>query len=187
MNKKHYVGHTYYAVKYSVINQCIKCNLDKTNKIPPPQVVPLINYANSCKLPLIIDSDTNAQHKLWGNKEWNGRGEELLDFLNNFGLSRSNKGSVPTFINSSRHESIIDLTITNNLGCDLIGNWKVDLKYSNSDHRYDQTAIRTAIRSKFQEAWESHRLKNNKLSFYNSIKTELIQNLTSASTCPTMK
>ena len=110
--------------------------MDITNKIPPPQVEPLINYANSCKLPLIIGSDTNAQHKLWGNKACNGRGEELLDFLTNFGLTWSNKGSIPTFINSRGHESIIDLTITNNLGGDLIGNWKVDLNFSNSDHRY---------------------------------------------------
>ena len=110
--------------------------MDITHDIPPTQSIPLINYANNNKLPLIIGSDTNAQHTLWGNRECNKRGEDLIDLFNSLGLSWANKGSTPTFINSRGHESIIDLTITNSLGSDLIKNWKVDLSFSNSDHRY---------------------------------------------------
>ena len=96
----------------------------------------LINYANNNKLPLIIGSDTNAQHTLWGNRECNTRGEDLIDLCNSLGLSWANKGSTPTFINSRGHESIIDLTITNSLGSDLIKNWKVDLSFSNIFDEY---------------------------------------------------
>ena len=110
--------------------------MDITQDIPPAQSIPLINYANSNKLPLILGSDTNAQHTLWGNKQCNRRGEDLLDLLSNLGLNWANKGNTPTFINSRGHESIIDLTITNNLANDIILDWKVDLSYSNSDHRY---------------------------------------------------
>ena len=39
--------------------------MDITHDIPPTQSIPLINYANNNKLPLIIGSDTNAQHTLW--------------------------------------------------------------------------------------------------------------------------
>ena len=84
----------------------------------------------------IIGSDTNAQHTLWGNREFNKRGKDLIDLFNSLGLSSANKGSTPTFINSKGHESIIDLTITNSFGSDLIKKWKVDLSFSNSDHRY---------------------------------------------------
>ena len=110
--------------------------MDINDNIPPSQTTPLIKYANDNKLPLIIGSDTNAQHKLWGNRECNKRGNDLLEWLTNLGLTWANKGSTSTFINSRGHESIIDLTITNNHGCNLISNWKVDLNYSNSDHRY---------------------------------------------------
>ena len=95
-----------------------------------------IDYADKHKLPLIIGSDTNAHHKLWGNKECNKRGEELLEFLTTCGLSWANKGTTPTFVNSRGYNSIIDITITNATGCDLINEWHVSKSFSNSDDRY---------------------------------------------------
>ena len=110
--------------------------MDGNMMIPPPNTNRLIDYADKHKLPLIIGSDTNAQHKLWGNKECNKRGEELLEFLTTCGLSWANKGTTPTFLNSRGHNSIIDITITNTAGCDLINDWHVSKSFSNSDHRY---------------------------------------------------
>ena len=110
--------------------------MDINTSVNSPNLISLINYAKSCKAPLIIGSDTNAHHQLWGNKNRNGRGEDLLDLLNSFGLSWANKGATPTFINSRGHESIIDLTIANDPGCELISNWQVSSKFSNSDHQY---------------------------------------------------
>ncbi|MCP4489190.1 MAG: hypothetical protein GY820_18040 [Gammaproteobacteria bacterium] len=110
--------------------------MDITKSAPPPEHHPLVNYADQQKLPLIIGSDTNGHHTLWGNKECNSRGEELLDFLSSFGLSWANKGAKPTFMNSRGQNSIIDLTITNNKSVDLISNWHVSDKFSNSDHCY---------------------------------------------------
>ena len=110
--------------------------MDINETINSPNLISLINYATSSKVPLIIGSDTNSHHKLWGNKDCNKRGEELLDLINAHGLSWTNKGSTPTFINSRGHESIIDLTITNDKGSELISNWQVSPKFSNSDHSY---------------------------------------------------
>ena len=110
--------------------------MDGNKVVPPPELTSLVAYANQQKLPLIVGSDTNSHHTLWGNKETKVRGEELLDFLDSCGLSWANKGSTPTFLNSRGQNSIIDLTITNSLGSELINNWHVSGKFSNSDHRY---------------------------------------------------
>ena len=42
---------------------------DGNMTVPPPNTNLLIDYADKHKQPLIIGSDTNAQHKLWGNKK----------------------------------------------------------------------------------------------------------------------
>ena len=110
--------------------------MDGNKVVPPPELAPLVAYANQQKLPLIVGSDTNSHHILWGNKETKDRGEELLDFLDSCGLSWANKGSTSTFLNSRGQNTIIDLTIINNAGGDLISNWHVSQKHSNSDHRY---------------------------------------------------
>ena len=110
--------------------------MDITKIIPSPNFSTVVKYAEKQNLPLIVGSDTNARHKLWGNKDSNTRGEELLDFLSSCGLSWANKGSTPTFINSRGHNSIIDLTLTNNKGGDEIGGWHVRDIYWNSDHQY---------------------------------------------------
>jgi len=104
--------------------------------IPPADLSPVVNYARKHNLPLIVGSDTNAHHFAWGNKYCDKRGDELLDYMYGNNLTWSNKGSTPTFVNSRGHNSIIDLTITNNKGCDLVRDWRVGLDESSSDHRY---------------------------------------------------
>ena len=110
--------------------------MDINGPVPPPETTPLAKFALDNKIPLIMGSDTNSHHTLWGNRLCNERGEELLDFLSSFGLSWANKGSTPTFLNSRGHNSVIDLTITNHTGEDMISNWHVSDLFSNSDHRY---------------------------------------------------
>ena len=122
--------------------------MDITKQIPPPDLTAVVNYADKHKLPLIVGSDTNARHKLWGNGECNNRGEELLNYISSNDLSWANKGTTPTFINSRGHNSIIDLTITNNLGCDEISGWNVSNSPSNSDHQYIMFDIQSKTKSK---------------------------------------
>ena len=110
--------------------------MDINGPAPPLETTPLAKFAIDNKIPLIVGSDTNSHHTLWGNRMCNERGEELLDFLSSLGLSWANKGSTPTFLNSRGHNSVIDLTITNQAGGDLVSNWHVSDLFSNSDHRY---------------------------------------------------
>ena len=121
--------------------------MDINGPVPPHETSPLATYANNNKIPLIIGTDTNSHHTLWGNKACNSRGEELLDFLSSLGLHVANKGSTPTFLNSRGQNSVIDLTITNQAGGDLVSNWHVSDLFSNSDHKYIMFDITTGRKS----------------------------------------
>ena len=103
---------------------------------PPKPMTELTKYATKTNTPLIVGSDTDSHHTIWGDKNHYKRGEILLEYLGNSGLSWANKGSKPTYVNSRGHSSVIDLTITNNKAIDLIKNWSVSDRESNSYHRY---------------------------------------------------
>ena len=106
------------------------------DEAPPSFFLPVIQYANSNNAVLIIGSDTNSRHELWGDRLTNKRGDDLLNFMVDNSVTWMNSGSTPTFCNTSNHSSIIDLTITNGEGATLIQNWTVSTRFSNSDHRY---------------------------------------------------
>ena len=110
--------------------------MDGNRQVPPNELTPIVDYAKRHRLPMVIGSDTNSHHVLWGNRESNTRGENLLDYLDSHELQWTNKGSSPTFLNSRGQNSIIDLTLTNEDGKDLVQNWHVSSKHSDSDHRY---------------------------------------------------
>ena len=102
----------------------------------PKSLKKLTKYAKQIDAPLIVGSDTNSHHTIWGDKKQDKRSEVLLEQFSNCGLSWANKGTNPTFLNSRRHHSLIDLTITNNKALDLVKNWYVSDRVSNSDHKY---------------------------------------------------
>ena len=103
---------------------------------PPKSLIELEKYAKQIDVPLIIGSDTSSHHVLWGDKKQDKRGEVLLEYLYSCDLSWANRGSKPTFVNSRGHSSVIDLTLTNNKGSDLINSWRLSDLISNSDHNY---------------------------------------------------
>ena len=105
------------------------------SECPPNEIKPLVNYAKQQNLPLIISSDANARHFMWGNTISNARGDELLDYLELNDLTWSNVGSTPTFDNN-RWQAIIDLTIVNKQAENLVSNWRVSDEPSLSDHNF---------------------------------------------------
>ena len=137
--------------------------MDITQSISADTFNELSSLANE-KTKVYICADTNAHHVLWGNKDTNSRGEDLLDILNTCNLTWANVGKAPTFLNSSGHSSIIDLTITNDDGLERIQNWRVCTdKFSFSDHRYIQFDIglnkiieRTKVRLTKHTNWEAY-------------------------------
>ena len=136
------------AIKITIGSQpliLVSSYMDGTKAIPPSELLPVINYAKRHGLPCIIGSDTNSHHYLWGNayEKNDGRGEDLLEYLDYQDLSWCNRGDDPTFVNSRGHNSVIDLTITNSTGRDFVQNWHVGDQESSSDHRYVKFKIST--------------------------------------------
>jgi len=103
--------------------------------IPTGRLQELVNRCNMAGQPLIIGADANAHHSLWGCNTNNKRGEYLYDFILNNNIVVCNRGNSPTFLNSLTSQ-IIDVTLTNSAGCDMVSNWHVLDKHSFSDHRY---------------------------------------------------
>ena len=108
--------------------------MDITKQIPINLLGKIAEYAKKESLPLIIGVDTNAHHTVWGSRDINARGRTLLQTLGGEGLAICNKGAKTTF-RGSRGSSVIDLTLTNNLGLNLITNWEVDDNSLLSDHQ----------------------------------------------------
>ena len=107
--------------------------MDETKSIPSNLITRISNFADSEKLPLIIGTDSNAHHTAWGHPSCNARGRELIQLISSNNLVLCNQGNIPTFV-GRRGKSVIDLTLTNTLGQNLLRDWKVASHKSLSDH-----------------------------------------------------
>jgi ribonuclease HI len=107
---------------------------------PPPKVRDLVEYCSNNNLPLIIGSDCNAHHTLWGSSNINSRGVMLTEFLASSDLHVVNRGHKPTFVVSRRSE-VIDVTFASSSILHRIQKWWVDDEESSSDHRYIKAII----------------------------------------------
>lgn len=103
---------------------------------PPPQdLVRLVNHCEAEGLDVIVATDSNCHHTVWGNEKTNNRGKTLIEYLSTTKLDIINTGSKPTFV-TRRAKTIIDLTLANDGGSKLISNWHVSDEASCSDHRW---------------------------------------------------
>lgn len=64
---------------------------------PPREVVVLSKYCEDSGLPLLMGCDSNCNHTLWGCKDDNARGRNLVEFLASSGMEVANRGCTPTF------------------------------------------------------------------------------------------
>lgn len=116
---------------------------------PAPPSQGIINLAQYCKkrgLQLLVGSDVNAHHTVWGSSDTRTRGEYILEFLNTNNLVILNEGNRPTY----RHEGlnrdeVIDLTFSTQFISHKISNWHVSDEVSGSDHRYIRFNIETNL------------------------------------------
>ena len=107
---------------------------------PPPVLRELLTEARSSCAGVAFGADANAHHTIWGSTDVNERGELLLDYIINENIVICNRGNEPTFVVTTRRE-VLDITLTNLLEDDFIGNWKVLEENSFSDHRYIQLTV----------------------------------------------
>lgn len=153
-----------------VISEIIICSVymphnsiqdNRTIQIKMPINEKLNNLIKHCKrknLKLIIGCDSNAHNTIWGNKNNNARGNNLLNYLMTEDLHLHNTGDEFTYSQNDA-KTIIDLTITNHGARNLIDNWKVVTEEIFSDHRaisYDLKILQTKdnkIRIKKRTDW----------------------------------
>ncbi|XP_018576250.1 uncharacterized protein LOC108914833 [Anoplophora glabripennis] len=95
----------------------------------------LVAHCRTQKWELIMACDTNSHHVSWGSEDNNTRGKSLYDYININNLCISNRGCVPTFVNS-RSQTLIDVTLTMTRISNVIQNWHVADTASMSEHRW---------------------------------------------------
>ena len=98
---------------------------------PPEKFIKLAEHCLTHKHGLIIGTDSNAHHTLWGNKSTNLRGMKLLNCLAQSGLLWLNNGKF-TFKRNNQ-ETAIDLTLRNDFA-PPIEFWDTNPNFSVSDH-----------------------------------------------------
>lgn len=77
---------------------------------PPQEMVRLINHCENSKYDLIISTDANAHHTLWGSASTNFRGKSLLEYLSTTSLDVINTNSELTY-GTRRSKTLIDFTL----------------------------------------------------------------------------
>jgi hypothetical protein len=104
---------------------------------PPPskELKELVRYCENEGIQLLVGCDSNAHHTACGSTNCNGRGEDLIEFLNSTNLEIFNRGNEPTFCTSVRQE-VIDITLGSHGLLDSIMDWEVSLEPSLSDHEH---------------------------------------------------
>ena len=126
----------------------VSCYMDGNDKSCPPQCFKTaVEYAKTHQLALVTSIDANAHNSVWhstiNDNHRKNRGDQLLDYLIDNNLTIENVGKTPTFDNG-RWKNIIDLTITNKKGHDLVNKWQVDTtEVNSSDHNFISFSMKT--------------------------------------------
>ncbi|XP_049315761.1 uncharacterized protein LOC125779165 [Bactrocera dorsalis] len=130
---------------------------------PPPALLRrTLAEASRNGADVIIGSDANSRHSIWGSSDTNNRGESLFDFIVSENLRICNRGNSPTFVTACREE-VLDLTLASHAIASLISNWRVLDDHSFSDHRYigfslvGEGSPRKSFRDLRNTDWEGYR------------------------------
>ena len=135
--------------------------------LPPPGelTTSLTNFCEQRSWGLIIGTDANSHHTVWGSGDDNARGEHLLDYIVTTTLQICNIGNTPTFENAVRSE-VIDLTLATANIVENITEWKVSQENTLSDHNritfmltYETQIINLEYRNVRKTDWSKYRKK----------------------------
>lgn len=131
---------------------------------PSDDVINLVNHCSCNNLPLIIGTDANSHHVVWGSSDCNPKGDSLLEFISSSNLEILKRGNEPTFRNRIREE-VLDITLASYHISHLIRDWTVTDDVLTSDHRCIRFNIGTDAVEKIQfrnpanTNWETFRSK----------------------------
>ena len=128
-------------------NSFIFASTYKSQEEPaPPEVLKeLVAFSNKDKIPLVIGTDANAHHTVWGSTYVNPRGLELFMYCASANLYFCNVGNKPTFKTKIREEEL-DLTLTNRNAWNCIKDRHVSDVPSFSDHVYIRFTVQSSTK-----------------------------------------
>ena len=109
-------------------------NDDEPPPHPPEIFKDLVQYCTINNFDLIVGSDVNSHSKFWNSTNDNQRGEALLEYILENDLHVLNEGCKPTFENAVRKE-VLDISMSNSNALNLINDWKVEDRHTQSDHK----------------------------------------------------
>ena len=112
---------------------------------PPDIFKRLVEYCTINNFDLIVGSDVNSHSSLWNSTNDNERGDALAEYILACNIHVLNEGCKPTFENAVRKE-ILDISMANSHALDLIDNWKVEDRHTQSDHKLISFTIDTNIK-----------------------------------------
>ena len=130
----------------------------------------LTNIINSLVgFPIYVCIDSNSHHTSWGSLKDKPRGTQLFKALQDLGIWTINDPACHTWTRNNVI-SHIDLTIVNDLSNSQISEWKVDEKFSDSDHLLIQFTVASS-RPGVKEKRKLH--KTNWDTFENEILSNI--------------
>ncbi|CAH2083774.1 unnamed protein product [Euphydryas editha] len=102
---------------------------------PHEELAKLLSHCESANLELLVATDCNGYHPLWGMQFRNERGRQLVEYLFPSNLNILNVGSEPTFV-TRRCKTIVDITLATEGVSNIISIWHVSREASCSDNRW---------------------------------------------------
>ena len=100
----------------------------------PELAIKAMEKANDDGHTLLLGGDANARSIVFGSRENDNRGRILEHIILKNNLTFLNVGSLPTCTAGERG-SVIDITAITNTMEDIVSDWRVSKRESNSDHK----------------------------------------------------
>ena len=116
----------------------VSCYMDRNDALCPPKAFrDIVDHTKTHNLAIVVGSDVNSRIC---DKVGSDRGDKLLEYILENNLFIENVGNTPTFDNG-RWKNVIYLTITNQLGHNLVEHWHVKEVGHNKIHQTIITSL----------------------------------------------
>ncbi|XP_054745732.1 uncharacterized protein LOC129250113 [Anastrepha obliqua] len=110
------------------------CYMPHDGEAPQTELRKLVETAASKKHALVVGTDANAHHPVWGSADINDRGESLFTYILQSSLEIANRGEELTYVGPTS-KNVLDLTLYTSRHV-MVQEWEVLSTPSFSDHRY---------------------------------------------------
>ncbi|XP_054745928.1 uncharacterized protein LOC129250321 [Anastrepha obliqua] len=110
------------------------CYMPHDEEAPQTELRKLVETAARKKHALVVGTDANAHHTVWGSADINDRGESLFTYILQSSLEIANRGEEPTYVGPTSR-NVLDLILYTSRHV-MVQEWEVLSRSSFSDHRH---------------------------------------------------